>query len=332
MPTHQNFAARLMLIAALISLGALYAVSNGVQPANAIVLLITPTPSNDQSGFAKLDEPQPGPYDQAAVEKIDLHDYPVIPQINDYARVIYQEGQRQGKNPSVFSKIGDCMTATPDFLEAFAKGDYNLEQYASLQSVIDKYLGAPARTPEAGLDSFSNPGLAAASGFNVAGVLDAMWSDPKWCGGDETPLTCEFRVSKPSIAFIMFGTNDIKSLTPDQFDYYLRLVIVQTINEGVVPVLSTFPNQPSQVDTSVLFNKITVDIANDYNVPLINLWLAFENLPHQGIDPVETNHMTKPENGKTGSFAEADLQFGYNLRNLITLQTLDTLLGVVETK
>jgi hypothetical protein len=67
-------------------------------------------------------------------------------------------------------------------------------------------------------------------------------------------------------------------------------------------------------------------IAQDYDVPLINLWLALEPLPNQGIDPVETTHMSVPEDGAVCYFIGPNLQAGFTVRNLLTLQTLDAVL------
>ncbi len=283
-----------------------------------------------------LPEPKLGQFDQAGVARIDLKAYPVVPEVSAHVTAIYQEGQRRGNNPRIFSKIGDCMTATPHFMEPFGKGDYTLDTYTSLQKVIDYYAGVPARgkdaknAQEANVDSFTNPGLAATSGFNSASVLDATWNDPKWCKSSESPLTCEYRVSKPSLAIIMFGTNDLKSITPEQFDFYLRKVVVQTVNAGIVPILSTFPVQPGAEAASLLYNQITARIATDYDVPLINLWLALEPLPHKGVDPANSTHMTEPVSGRTGSLAEADLQAGYNVRNLVTLQAMEAVLKAIQ--
>jgi hypothetical protein len=279
--------------------------------------------------FAKLPQPKLTKFDEAAVAKIDLEKYPIVPEINDYVKAIYEEGKQHGLNTRIFSKVGDCMTATPDFLEPIGKGEYTLGKYASLQKVIDHYSGVPARDKDFKLDSFANPGLAATSGFNAAGVLEPIWSDPSWCKNTESPLACEYRVSKPSIALIMFGTNDLKSITADQFEFYLRRVVVETHNAGIIPVLSTFPVQPDFVDNSLLYNKITAKIATEYNVPLINLWLALKPLKHGGVDPANTTHMTKPTSGRSASFEEADLESGYNVRNLVTLRTLESILKVI---
>jgi len=297
----------------------------------------TPTPTCDPAKapckFTPLPEPKASKLDQAAVQKIDLTAYPTIPTITDHVLVIYQEGLRKGNNLQVFSKVGDCMTATDDFMKPFAGNTYDLGDYSSLAATIKYFVGVPAHGPKAvapdNYDSFANPGIAAVSGFNAATVQDPLLPDPKVCQGDDS-LTCEYRVSKPGIALIMFGTNDIKSISAKDFDLYLRRVIVQTINDGIIPILSTFPVQPGLEDKSLLYNQVTVKIATDYDIPLINLWLALKPLQHQGVDPENNTHMTKPADGNAGNLTSGGLQFGFNVRNLLTLQTLTAVLQKIN--
>jgi hypothetical protein len=286
-----------------------------------------PTPT--AAAFTPLPEPTEAPVDEAALAQIDLRALPILPDFSANAaflRSIYAEGKRRGLNASAFSKVGDCMTASPNFLTPFGRGAYTLGEYTSLQAVIARF-SAPVRDS---YNSFTNPSLAAASGFNAASVLDATWSDPALCGFDESPLACEYRHTQPAFALILFGTNDLKSLTPAQFSYYLRRVLVETVNRGTIPLLSTFPNQPGFVEQSISYNRIVASAAADYNLPLINLWRAFEPLPFQGIDPDEPTHMTKPENGDVASFVPEALQAGHNLHNLLTLQALEALIALLE--
>jgi hypothetical protein len=280
--------------------------------------------------FTPLPQPVEGPLDEATIKQIDLKALPILPDLTanaGYLRAIHREGLKYALNPDVFTKVGDCMTASESFLIPISTRDYALDRYTALQPMIDRFSKVVFRD---GLNSFSNPSLAAASGFNAASVLEALWADPKLCGVEETPLACEYRIARPSIAIVLFGTNDLKSLTPSQFDFYLRSVLVQTVNAGIVPIMSTFPNQPGLIEQSIFFNQITVKIAQDYNLPLINLWLAFDPLPNQGIDPKEPTHMTKPPSGKVASFAEADLQGGHNVHNLLTLQALDLVVKMLD--
>jgi len=291
-------------------------------------------PTATPSAFQKLPEPVEGKYDEKIPKAIDLKKLPALPDLAPYAdtfRAIFAEGQKQGLDATVFSKFGDCMTASDGFLLPFAKqGSYDLGTYTALQPVIDYFSKTPVRSADSKLNSFSNPSLAAAAGFNAANILDSTWSDPKLCGADESPQACELRISKPAFVIILFGTNDLKSLTPDQFDLYLRKVIVDTVNAGAIPLISTFPNQPGLVDRSIYYNQIVAAIAQDYKLPLFNLWLAFDPLPDQGIDPKQPTHMTLPASGNPASFKPEDLKGGHNVHNLLTLQALDATLKVLN--
>jgi hypothetical protein len=272
-----------------------------------------------------------GVFDPASVNHLKIDDYPVIPAVSANARAIYAAGQAQGNNPRVFSKLGDCMTENPYFLVTFSKGQYDLGTYADLQSVLDYYKGVPARGGGAWqLDSFATVGLASASGFNIAGPLDPTWADPKWCKGGESPAACEYRVSRPSVAVIMFGTNDVGLTDPPTYDYYLRSLIDQSIAAGVLPLLSTFPTRPEDVAKSLLLNQIVIKVALDYDIPLINLNRALEPLPNHGINPADTIHMSVPPDGLVDHFTPADLQYGFTVRNLVTLQTLEAVMKATK--
>jgi hypothetical protein len=122
----------------------------------------------------------------------------------------------------------------------------------------------------------------------------------------------------------MFGTNDMLVLTPEQFDHNLRRIVYETIRVGVIPILSTFPRHLSFPERSTLFNQIVIRVALDFNVPVINLWLALESTPSHGIDG-DGFHLNGPIT-RAGDFtSDANLETGFPLRNLVTLQTLDVI-------
>jgi hypothetical protein len=267
-----------------------------------------------------------GAFDPASVTGIDLADFPVVPEISPAAQAIYAAGLAQGNNPRVFSKLGDCMTENPYFLVTFSEGEYDLGPYPELQTVLDHYGGQPARQGDWPLDAFATVGLAAASGFNIAGPLDATWANPEWCRGGESPAACEYRVANPSAAVIMFGTNDVDYTEPAAYDYFLRNLVITTLDEGVLPLLSTFPTRPENPEKSLLLNQIVVRVAQDYGLPLINLNRALEPLPHHGVDPDDTIHLSVPADGRVDHFTAENLQAGFTLRNLVTLQALYALL------
>jgi hypothetical protein len=287
----------------------------------------TPTPEvlDNAAVGPDLTPPTLGDFDPATVADIDIEAYPVMPEVTDHAREIFAAGRAAGLNPRRFSKIGDCMTAAEWFLTPFGTGEHDLGEYTSLQPVLDFFGGIPARDEGFTADSFANPGLSTASGFNAASVLDPAWADPEWCQPNESPLACEYRVTRPGIAIVMFGTNDVFFLEAHEFDFHYRNVILATLEANILPVLNTFPVRPEFPEQSLLFNQIIIRIAEDYDLPLVNLYLALQALPDQGVDTTETIHLTVPADGNAGILDEEHLTAGYTFRNLITLQALDVL-------
>lgn len=269
------------------------------------------------------DDPVMGDFDPAEVADIDLMALPILPEISETALAIYQAGIAQGRDPHAFAKVGDCMTDNEYFLRPISLDETVLGDYADLQRVIDQYMDAP-------LDPFSRLSQAAEGGFNTASILDMMWANPEFCEAGESPLTCEFRVMNPSAALIMFGTNDVQYLTDAQFDYFLRGLVIESVRQGTLPVLSTFPYRPEFPDQSEAFNRIVVAVAQDYDLPLINLWRALDDLENRGIDAEDTTHMSAPEEGSAVDFTGDHLEYGFPVRNLLTLQALDALLQAAD--
>ena len=295
----------------------------------------TPTATPEVTDSSAEIQPRPAPpvfgaFDPASVSDIVLAGYPVIPEIDAAARAIYRAGLARGNNPHVFSKLGDCMTENAYFLVTFAEGKYDLGVYAYLQEAIDQFAGVPARGDGWELDSFATIGLAAANGFNIAGPLDPTWANPKWCKGGESPLACEYRVARPSLAVIMFGTNDVAYTDAATYDFYLRTLVIETLDRDILPILNTFPTRPEDPAKSLLLNRIVVRVAQDYALPLINLNQALEPLPYHGVDPADTIHLTVPPEGRVDHFTAPNLQAGFTVRNLVTLQALHAVWQAVK--
>ncbi len=311
-----------------IILSLVLALASGACTAQATPSLTPPVPTRPVPTRPAL--PRPDQFDPATVSGIRLEDVPVVPQVNPLMRDVYQAGLKRGNNPHVFAKLGDCMTENPYFLTPFAAGQYDLGTYQNLKATIEQFYGYPARGAGWQKDSFATVGLASAGGFNVAAPLDATWADPKWCRAGESPLACEYRVSRPSVAIIMFGTNDVNYTDAATYNFYLRTIISQTLDDDIVPILSTFPTRLENPQKSLLLNQIVVRVAQDYDVPLINLNRALEALPNHGVNPQDTTHLTTPSDERVDVFSPANLQTGFTVRNLVTLQALDAVLRVVR--
>jgi len=164
----------------------------------------------------------------------------------------------------------------------------------------------------------------------VAAPLDATWSDPKWCQSGESPLTCEYRVSKPSIAIIMFGTNDVNYTDAGSYDIYLRTIISETLSRKIVPILNTFPTRPEDPKKSLLFNQMVVRVAMDFDIPLVNMNQALDPLPNHGVNPDDTTHLSIPADKRVDIFTPDHLTAGFTVRNLVTLQALQKVLEAVR--
>jgi len=196
---------------------------------------------------------------------------PIVPAISDTARAIYQRGFEMGNNPNAFSKVGDCQTSTDFFLVDFDYPDrYGLgEEYADLQAAIDYYEG-----------SFSRQSLAVKDGFNVAAVLSPLRADPKKCEKGESPLACEYRTHKPSVAMISMETN-FNQRSADDYGKYLRQIVEYTISLGIVPILA---NKADKTEGDYGINAEIAKIANEYDIPMWNFWAAAYPLPNHGFD------------------------------------------------
>ena len=249
----------------------------------------------------------------ARARHIDLENVPLLPTVNGRTRATYARGQALGRDPGGLSKVGDCNSTEWLFLHAFGEGQYDLGPYTDLAGVIAQFEPALARRT-----------YAAYNGLNALALHDPLWANPAVCEPGESPLLCEIRVHNPAIAVIMFGTNDIVTINPQQFDAGLRRAVAQSLAAGVVPLLSTFPRYLDHPDQSMLYNQIVVRVAWDFGVPLLNLWRALEPLPNYGI-AADGFHLNGPLTA-AGDLASSDnLQTGYPMRNLVTLQALDVL-------
>jgi hypothetical protein len=243
------------------------------------------------------DTPTPGPD--------DWKDSPVIPEISNRSREIFQQGLKLGNNPSHFSKIGDSETFTSWFLMPFDRNpaNYRLGDYTYLQDVIDHFSGSYARRS-----------VAARQGFNASSVFAPLWADPEVCEAGETPLACEFRIHQPAYVFVLLGTNDVHHL--DTFEEQMRLIIEFSIEAGVLPILGTKADN-LEGDGSV--NRTLHALALEYEIPLWNFWAAVQDLPQAGLDSDQA-HLTFGYNHFDDPLA---MQNAWPVRNLTALQVLD---------
>jgi len=176
-------------------------------------------------------EAEPLPYDPDAthLSPEDWRDWPIVPELPERARVIYQRGLAMGTDPHAFSKVGDCQSIKEVLLGMYDQpGNYVLredEQY--LQETIDHFAG-----------SFDRNGQAVKGGFNAASVLSPLWADPENCQAGENPIECEIRINKPSFVIISLEVW-WEGRSVERYEEYMRRIIEYSIDHGAVPILST---------------------------------------------------------------------------------------------
>jgi hypothetical protein len=243
---------------------------------------------------------------------------------------IFEHGQELGMRADVFTRVGDSNTTSGGFLNPIGmQGDFcEFGSYSYLQDTVDFFSVSPQEGEPNSFDSFS---VAAVNGLSTAAALDPFWADPDVCQANESPLGCEYRLVQPSVALIMLGIMDAD--TPD-FDVNvsmdnMRAIMDFSIEQGVIPVWTTFPvladnadDHPSWVN-GVYFNAAVLDIAEEYQTPVINLWEAVQPLPDNGIGP-DRIHLAQQIGGFC-TFTGTEQRIGGTLRNLLTLQALDML-------
>lgn len=231
-------------------------------------------------------------FDMNRVASIDISVIPPIPSDLGRARAIFLQGRAQGRNPHVVSRVGDCHTTDPHFLTPYAGGG----------DAVTNWFG----------ESFGYRSYAADTGYSTVAALAPDLADPSVCLPGETPLQCEYRVHNSSVSVIMLGTMDLLVTTPAQFDANLRRVVDLSISMGVIPVLSTVPRHRDNPDGAELYNKIIVQVTRDYNIPLLNTWVALEWGSNHGL-AADGWHLSA--------------EHGFPARNQVTFEMLGALLS-----
>ncbi|HPO58411.1 MAG TPA: hypothetical protein PLV53_06160 [Anaerolineaceae bacterium] len=217
--------------------------------------------------------PQPTPTPDQRLDPADWRDWPVVPErISPALQALYREGIARGNSPHAFSKVGDCQAIKEVLMGLYDDPmRYRLpedEQY--LAETIENFAG-----------SFNRDGQAVKGGYNAAAVLSPMWADPQVCEPGESPLECEYRVHRPSIALISLEVW-WDGRTPERYEQYMRTIIEFYLENGVVPILST---KADNVEGDHSINRITAELAYEYDLPLWNFWLAVQDMPYAGLDP-----------------------------------------------
>jgi hypothetical protein len=200
------------------------------------------------------------------LDPTDWKNWPVIPNVDSSVRRIYQFGQTLGNDPHAFSIFGDCQSRPDAFFGVFETDSAVIESLSpELQATIENFRG-----------SFNRESPTSQDGTTPGALLWTQWHRGEYgCSFTETPVVCELRIHHPSFVIIQIGTHFESRNTE-----YLRKIILQLMDAGVVPILATKADNRERDDR---INKDMAALASEYDLPLWNFWAALSDLPNRGL-------------------------------------------------
>jgi hypothetical protein len=205
--------------------------------------------------------------DKGASNPGEWQSLPVIPEnIDPSLQKVYEAGLKLGNDPHAFSILGDCQTRPDEFFGAFERDMSLFESLPpELQETVENFRG-----------SFTRESSTSQDGTTPGALLWTQWHRGEFgCTFAETPVECELRTHRPSFVIIQVGTH-FESRNME----YLRRIILQLIDAGVVPILAT------KADNRELDHRINRDmalLASEYDLPFWNFWAAVSDLPNRGL-------------------------------------------------
>jgi hypothetical protein len=191
---------------------------------------------------------------------------PVIPTADVSIRQIYEYGQSLGNDPHAFSIFGDCQSRPDAFFGVFETDPSLVASLPpELQEVVENFQG-----------SFNRESPTSQDGTTPGALLWTQWHRGEYgCSFSETPVACELRIHHPSFVIIQIGTHFESRNTE-----YLRTVILQLMDAGVVPILATKADNREKDER---INRDMSMLAAEYDLPLWNFWAAVSDLPNRGL-------------------------------------------------
>ena len=192
---------------------------------------------------------------------------PVIPEAVDTSlRRVYARGLALGNDPNAFSLFGDCQARPEEFFGVYETDEEVIESLSpELREMVDHFEG-----------SFNRESPTAQDGTTPGSLLWTQWHRGEYgCTFAETPVQCELRIHRPSFVIIQIGTHFESRNTE-----YLRRVILQLLDAGVVPILATKADNREKDER---INRDMSMLAAEYDLPLWNFWAAVSDLPNRGL-------------------------------------------------
>jgi hypothetical protein len=205
------------------------------------------------------------------VQRVELDpanwkNWPVIPVVDTSLQKVYERGLALGNDPHSFSIFGDCQTQPDEFFGVFETDPTTLLFLSpEMRETVKNFEG-----------SFNRESSTSQDGTTPGALLWIQWHRGEYgCTFAETPVECELRTHRPSFVIIQVGTHFESRNTE-----YLRKIILQLMDEGVVPILATKADNREKDER---INRDMALLASEYDLPLWNFWAAVSDLPNRGL-------------------------------------------------
>ena len=228
---------------------------------------------------------------------------------------------KAGASGTVSKSLLNCFAGLPD---AFHTVD--LDGRNELQSTIDWFRQGDA----AGTTPFDRATLCAEVGRT------ASWA----ISGSPSPVDQEIAALHPRFAVVNYGTNDMQMGTTYRSALYpfyesFTTLIDQVLDAGIVPIISGLgprADSDSAARWVPTYNAVTRGIAEARQVPYLNMFVAYVELPGMGLSSDGLHGNVYASGGQTMPcvFHADGLEYAYNTRNLATLTALHWMQSVVN--
>jgi lysophospholipase L1-like esterase len=221
----------------------------------------------------------------------------------------------------VFAKVGDSVTESTHTLQCFARVTPALGEHQQLGPIVERF-----RTGDgAGGNPFARVSVAAKSG----------WSAWQALHGRPSPLEREVSELMPSLALVQFGTNDVQLGSLHHFADRMFDIVEYLSDRGVVPVLFTImprADDPTAAQRVPWYNAAIRAVAQARQIPLVDYHRELAKLPGYGLasDGIHPSVYRSASGANACAVTPAALRYGFNVRNLLSLQALARTTAILE--
>lgn len=223
----------------------------------------------------------------------------------------------------VFIKIGDSNTVNTNMARCFSLGSgarVDLDGRTHLQETLSFFQRSQVQQE----DVFARESLAASVGKTA-----------KWAiSGTPSPVEQEVEAAGlPRFALVSYGTNDMQQAASHEaalWPFYesFSALLDELLSYGIIPIVTGLPPRGDTAEAALWarhFDDLTRGMAQARQIPYISLYLATEGLPAHGLigDGLHGNAYNDGTRAQACVFTDAGLMYGFNTRNLLTLEQLD---------